>query len=89
MVSTVAFVCILEKKVTEPDPLAVLLLISANITLKEERTRRRRKVTRTRKRQEKKDQTAWERKLKETKETKGGLTKVVHENNGMRAEYFE
>ena len=71
------------------DPLAVLLLISANITLKEERKRRRTKVTRTRKRQEKKDQTAWERKLKETKETKGGLTKVVHENNGMRAEYFE
>ena len=71
------------------DPLAVLLLISANITLKEERARRRRKVTRTRKRQEKKDQTAWERKLKETKENKGGLTKVVHENNGMKAEYYE
>ena len=71
------------------DPLAVLLLISANITLKEERTRRRRKVTRTRKRQEKKDQTAWERKLKETKENKGGLTKVIHENNGMKAEYYE
>ena len=71
------------------DPLAVLLLIAANITLKEEKTRRRRKVTRTRKKQEKKDQTAWERKLKETKESKGGLTKVVHENNGMRAEYFE
>ena len=71
------------------DPLAVLLLISANITLKEERARRRRKVTRTRKRQEKKDQTAWERKLKETKENKGGLTKVIHENNGMKAEYYE
>ena len=71
------------------DPLAVLLLISANITLKEERARRRRKVTRTRKRQEKKDQTAWEPKLKETKENKGGLTKVVHENNGMKAEYYE
>lgn len=71
------------------DPLAVLLLIAANITLKEERTRRRRKVTRTRKRQERKDQTAWERKLKETKENQGGLTKVVHENNGMKAEYYE
>ena len=71
------------------DPLAVLLLISANITLKEERTRRRRKVTRTRKRQEKKEQTAWERKLKETKENQGGLTKVIHENNGMKAEYYE
>ena len=71
------------------DPLAVLLLIAANITLKEEKTRRRRKVTRTRKRQEKKDQTAWERKLKETKENQGGLTKVVHENNGMKAEYYE
>ena len=71
------------------DPLAVLLLISANITLKEERTRRGRKVTRTRKRQEKKEQTAWERKLKETKENQGGLTKVIHENNGMKAEYYE
>ena len=71
------------------DPLAVLLLIAANITLKEEKTRRHRKVTRTRKRQEKKDQTAWERKLKETKENQGGLTKVVHENNGMKAEYYE
>ena len=69
------------------DPLAVLLLISANITLKEERKRRRTKVTRKRKRQE--DQTAWERKLKETKQNQGGLTKVVHENNGMKAEYYE
>ena len=71
------------------DPLAVLLLISANITLKEERKRRRTKVTRTRRRKQKQDETAWERKLKESKETKGGLTKVVHENNGMKAEYYE
>ena len=71
------------------DPLAVLLLISANITLKEERKRRRTKVTRTKRRNEKKEQTAWERKLKETKENQGELTKVVHENNGMKAEYYE
>ena len=71
------------------DPLAVLLLISANITLKEERKRRRTKKTRSRRKKQKEDETAWERKLKESKETKGGLTKVVHENNGMKAEYYE
>ena len=71
------------------DPLAVLLLISANITLKEESKSRRRKVTRTKRRKEKQEETAWERKLKESKESKGGLTKVVHENNGMKAEYYE
>ena len=38
---------------------------------------------------QKQEETAWERKLKESKETKGGLTKVVHENNGMKAEYYE
>ena len=70
-------------------PLAVLLLISANITLKEERKRRRTKKTRSRRKKQKEDETAWERKLKESKETKGGLTKVVHENNGMKAEYYE
>ena len=71
------------------DPLAVLLLISANITLKEERKRRRTKVTRTRRRKQKQEETAWERKLKEKKENQGGMTKVVHENNGMKAEYYE
>ena len=71
------------------DPLAVLLLISANITLKEERKRRRTKVTRTRRRKQKQEETAWERKLKETKSNQGGMTKVVHENNGMKAEYYE
>jgi len=71
------------------DPLAVLLLISANITLKEEQRSRRNKVTRTRRRKQKQEETAWERKLKESKESKGGLTKVVHENNGMKAEYYE
>ena len=71
------------------DPLAVLLLISANITLKEERKRRRTKKTRSRRKKQKEDETAWERKLKESKETKGGLTKVIHENNGMKAEYYE
>ena len=71
------------------DPLAVLLLISANITLKEESKSRRRKVTRTKRKLQKQEETAWERKLKESKESKGGLTKVVHENNGMKAEYYE
>ena len=71
------------------DPLAVLLLISANITLKEERKRRRTKTTRSRRKKQKEDETAWERKLKEIKRNKGGLTKVVHENNGMKAEYYE
>ena len=71
------------------DPLAVLLLISANITLKEESKSRRRKVTRTKRRLQKQEETAWERKLKESKESKGGLTKVVQENNGMKAEYYE
>ena len=71
------------------DPLAVLLLISANITLKEERKRRRTKKTRSRRKKQKEDETAWERKLKESKEPKGGLTKVVHENNAMNAEYYE
>ena len=71
------------------DPLAVLLLISANITLKEEQRSRRNKVTRTRRRKQKQEETAWERKLKETKSNQGGMTKVVHENNGMKAEYYE
>tara|TARA_B100000941_G_scaffold230710_1_gene173128 strand:- start:2 stop:898 length:897 start_codon:yes stop_codon:yes gene_type:complete len=71
------------------DPLAVLLLISANITLKEERTRRRRKKSRNISRKRKEQETAWERKLKETKQNQGGLTKVIHENNGMKAEYYE
>ena len=71
------------------DTLSVLLLISENITLKEESKSRRRKVTRTKRRLQKQEETAWERKLKESKESKGGLTKVVHENNGMKAEYYE
>ena len=82
------------------DPLAVLLLISANITLKEESKSRRRKVTRTRRRKEKQEET-WERKhgkenSRSRKRSKGGLTKVVHENNGMKTiqgihyrEYYE
>ena len=28
-------------------------------------------------------------KLKEKKENQGGMTKVVHENNGMKVEYYE
>ena len=54
------------------DPLAVLLLISANISLKEEMTKlRRRKGQRKRhlrkRAEDKKQQTAWERKLEESK----------------------
>ena len=76
------------------DPLAVLLLISANISIKEEMTKLRRKRTRKkntlRKVTEKtKEQTAWERKLKESKEKDGELTKVTHKNGDVIAEYYE
>ena len=75
------------------DPLAVLLLVSANISLKEEMARLRRKKSRKnttlRKREEKKNQTAWERKLKESKEKDGELTKVTHKNGDVIAEYYE
>ena len=76
------------------DPLAVLLLISANISIKEEMTKLRRKRTRKkntlRKVTEKtKEQTAWERKLKEYKEKDGELTKVTHKNGDVIAEYYE
>jgi len=76
------------------DPLAVLLLISANISIKEEMTKLRRKRTRKNNTlrkvtQSTKEKTAWERKLKESKEKDGELTKVTHKNGDVIAEYYE
>ena len=76
------------------DPLAVLLLISANISIKEELTKLRRKRTRRkstlRKVTEKtKEQTAWERKLQESKRKDGELTEVTHKNGDVIAKYYE
>ena len=75
------------------DPLAVLLLISANISLKEELTKLRRKKSRKRttlrKREDKKNQTAWERKLQESKKKDGEITEVTHKNGDVIAKYYE
>ena len=75
------------------DPLAVLLLISANISLKEELTKLRRKKSRKkttlRKQQDKKNQTAWERKLQESKKKDGEITEVTHKNGDVIAKYYE
>ena len=75
------------------DPLAVLLLISANISLKEEMTKLRRKRSRKkttlRKREDKKNQTAWERKLQESKKKDGEITEVTHKNGDVIAKYYE
>lgn len=76
------------------DPLAVLLLISANISLKEEMTKLRRrkgqKKRQLRKRAEdKKQQTAWERKLEESKKKDGEITEVTHKNGDVIAKYYE
>ena len=76
------------------DPLAVLLLISANISLKEEMTKlRRRKGQRKRqlrkRAEDKKQQTAWERKLEESKKKDGKITEVTHKNGDVIAKYYE
>ena len=75
------------------DPLAVLLLISANISLKEElrkmRMKRSRKRTTLRKREDKKNKTAWERKLQESKKKDGEITEVTHKNGDVIAKYYE
>ena len=76
------------------DPLAVLLLISANISLKEEMTKlRRRKGQKKRylrkSAEDKKQQTAWERKLKESKKKDGEITEVTHKNGDVIAKYYE
>ena len=75
-------------------PLAVLLLISANISLKEEMTKlRRRKGQRKRhlrkRAEDKKQQTAWERKLEESKKKDGEITEVTHKNGDVIAKYYE
>ena len=76
------------------DPLAVLLLISANISLKEEMTKLRRKRTRKKNTLRKgtkksKEQTAWERKLQESKKKDGEITEVTHKNGDVIAKYYE
>ena len=73
------------------DPLAVLLLISANISIKEELTKLRRKRTRRKSTLRKKEnkQTAWERKLQESKRKDGELTEVTHKNGDVIAKYYE
>ena len=76
------------------DPLAVLLLISANISLKEEMAKlRRRKGQRKRqlrkRAEDKKQQTAWERKLEESKKKDGEITEVTHKNGDVIAKYYE
>ena len=76
------------------DPLAVLLLISANISLKEEMTKlRRRKGQKKRylrkRAEDKKNQTAWERKLEESKKKDGEITEVTHKNGDVIAKYYE
>ena len=74
------------------DPLAVLLLVAANMSLKEEQTKRRRRRTIRKSREKKKKETAWERKVKETKEqdTELKFTKVTRTaDNGTKMEFYE
>ena len=74
------------------DPLAVLLLVAANMSLKEEQTKRRRRKTIRKSREKKKKETAWERKVKETKEqdTELKFTKVTRTaDNGTKMEFYE
>ena len=71
------------------DPLAVLLLVAANQSLIHEQRRRRQRRSARRTRQKKKE-TAWEKKVKETKENQGVLTKVTRTaDNGTQMEYYE
>ena len=71
------------------DPLAVLLLVAANQSLLHEQRRRRQRRSARRTRQRKKE-TAWEKKVKETKENQGALTKVTRTaDNGTQMEYYE
>ncbi len=74
------------------DPLAVLLLVAANMSLKEEQTKRRRRRTIRKSRERKRKETAWERKVKETKEqdTELKFTKVTRTaDNGTKMEFYE
>ena len=67
------------------DPLAVLLLVAANQSLLQEQVKRKRRKTYRRKSKE----TAWAKKVKETKE-QGVLTKVTRTaDNGTKMEFYE
>lgn len=68
------------------DPLAVLLLVAANQSLLQEQQKRRRRKTY---RRNKNKETAWAKKVKETKE-QGVLTKVTRTaDNGTKMEFYE
>ena len=58
------------------DPLAVLLLVAGNQSLVQEQVKRRRRNTQRRHRKKKAQETAWAKKVKETKE-QGVMTKVT------------
>ena len=71
------------------DPLAVLLLVAANQSLLSEQRKRRQRRSARGTRQKKKE-TAWEKKVKETKENQGIMTKVTRTaDNGTQMEYYE
>ena len=68
------------------DPLAVLLIIAANMSLVEESEKRKRAAARKRKALEKKN----EGKIKTTvTEEDNGMRKVVKEQNGVSMSYYE
>ena len=65
------------------DPLAVLLVIAANITIKQELTRIKREKEKALRKQRK-------GKVKvQVEEVENGMRKVVKEKNGVRMEYYE
>ena len=71
------------------DPLAVLLLVAANQSLLQEQVKRRRRNTQRKHRKKKAEETAWAKKVKETKE-QGVLTKVTRTaDNGTKMEFYE
>jgi len=71
------------------DPLAVLLLVAANQSLLQEQVKRKRRKTQRRHRKKKAEETAWAKKVKETKE-QGVLTKVTRTaDNGTKMEFYE
>ena len=71
------------------DPLAVLLLVAANQSLLQEQQKRRRRNTQRRHRKKKAEETAWAKKVKETKE-QGVMTKVTRTaDNGTKMEFYE
>ena len=71
------------------DPLAVLLLVAANQSLVQEQQKRKRRHTQRRHRKKKAEETAWAKKVKETKE-QGVLTKVTRTaDNGTKMEFYE